>query len=156
MAGFWDNLVSGTQKRFDSFSADPIAGLSSLGSWLSTPIGSGENASSPLQLGVAGLGLLQQQRAFEDQLEEARNQFNFQKGVTQGNFLNQGANFLNQGLFQLESLNAFNPNAGAERAANLNAAVNTLNDAASRLQLGNNAFAQQQNQLQKYNSLLGN
>ena len=109
MAGFWDNLVSGTQKRFDSFSADPIAGLSSLGSWLSTPIGSGENASSPLQLGVAGLGLLQQQRAFEDQLEEARRQFNFQKGVTQGNFLNQGANFLNQGLFQLESLNAFNP-----------------------------------------------
>lgn len=139
-----------------SFTDNSISGLSALGNWLINPVGSGENAASPLQMGLMGLGLIQQQNNFEDQLEEARNQFNFQRGVTQGNFLNNGANFLNQGLFQLESLNAFNPNAGAERAANLNAAVNTMNQAASKLQLGNNAFAEQQNAIQKYNSLLGN
>ena len=139
-----------------SFGANTLSGLNALGNWLINPVGSGENAASPLQMGLMGLGLIQQQNNFEDQLEEARNQFNFQRGVTQGNFLNNGANFLNQGLFQLESLNAFNPNAGAERAANLNAAVNTMNQAASKLQLGNNAFAEQQNAIQKYNSLLGN
>ena len=139
-----------------SFGANTLSGLNVLGNWLINPVGSGENAASPLQMGLMGLGLIQQQNNFEDQLEEARNQFNFQRGVTQGNFLNNGANFLNQGLFQLESLNAFNPNAGAERAANLNAAVNTMNQAASKLQLGNNAFAEQQNAIQKYNSLLGN
>lgn len=154
--GFWSNLLTGAQNTWNDFSANPLSSLSSLGNWLITPTGTGENAASPLQMGLMGLGLVQQQNSFEDQLEEARKQFEYQRGVTQGNFLNNGANFLNQGLFQLESLNAFNPNAGAERAANLNSTINTMNQAASKLQLGNNAFAEQQNQLKKYNSLLGN
>lgn len=149
------DYLSGALSAIGNEFSNPISGLSSLGNWLTTPTGTGENAASPFQLGLMGLGLWQQQNNFEDQLEEARKQFNFQKGVTQGNFLNNGANFLNQGLFQLESLNAFNPTAGAERAANLNAAVNTMNQAASKLQLGDTAFAEQQNALQKYNSLLG-
>lgn len=153
MAGLINSIYSGLMS---GTAQNALSGLSNLGNWLINPVGSGENAASPLQMGLMGLGLIQQQNNFEDQLEEARNQFNFQRGVTQGNFLNNGANFLNQGLFQLESLNAFNPNAGAERAANLNAAVNTMNQAASKLQLGNNAFAEQQNAIQKYNSLLGN
>lgn len=135
---------------------DAWNGLKSFGNWMVTPFGSGENSASPLQLGLMGLNSLVNYQNFQDQLEEARNQFNFQKGVTQGNFLNNGASYLNQGLFQLESLNAFNPTAGAERAQNLNSAINTMNQAAEKMQLGSNAFSEQQNALQKYNNLLGN
>lgn len=120
---------------------------------LTTPIGSGENASSALQMGLAGLGILQQKKSFEQQLAEARRQFAFSKGNTQANLMNQGTNFINQGLWQVEALNGFNPNAAAERAQNFGAAVNQMNDAASKIELGPNTFGQQQNALQKYTQL---
>ena len=56
--------------------------------------------------------------------------------------------------FCLNSKNAFNPNAGAERAQNLNAAVEQLNNAASNIGL-NGAFNSQKNALEKYNVLAG-
>ncbi len=125
--------------------------------WFKT-IGQGENATTPAQIGLnAGLGLLglwNQNKQWEDQLEEARKQFAFSKSMSQSNFMNQGTNFLNQSLFQLEGLNAFNPNAGAERAQNLNAAVEQLNNAASNIGL-NGAFNSQKNALEKYNVLAG-
>lgn len=128
-------------------------------SWWTTPIGQGDNATTPLQLGLnTGLGLLglwNQNKQWDDQLEEARRQFNFSKSMSQSNFMNQGTNFLNQSLFQLEGLNAFNPNAGAERAANLTAAANQLSNAANNIGL-NNAFKDQQNAISKYNTLAGN
>lgn len=125
--------------------------------WFET-IGQGKNATTRAQLGLnAGLGLLglwNQNKQWEDQLEEARKQFAFSKSMSQSNFMNQGTNFLNQSLFQLEGLNAFNPNAGAERAQNLNAAVEQLNNAASNIGL-NGAFNSQKNALEKYNVLAG-
>ena len=125
--------------------------------WFKT-IGQGKNATTPAQIGLnAGLGLLglwNQNKQWEDQLEEARKQFAFSKSMSQSNFMNQGTNFLNQSLFQLEGLNAFNPNAGAERAQNLNAAVEQLNNAASNIGL-NGAFNSQKNALEKYNVLAG-
>lgn len=122
---------------------------------ISTPIGSGENASSPLQWGIAGLGLWNQKKQFDTQLDEARRQFAFSKGNTQANFMNQGTNFINQGLWQIEALNAFNPNAAAERAQNFGTAIAQMNDAASKIELGPNTFGKQQDALQKY-SQLGN
>ena len=125
---------------------------------LNTTIGSGENATTGLQLGLnTGLGLLglwNQNKQWKDQLAEARKQFNFSKSLSQSNFMNQGTNFLNQSLFQLEGLKAFNPNAGAERAQNLTAAANQLNNAAQNIGI-NNAFSEQQNAIAKYNPLAG-
>ena len=121
-----------------------------------TPVGSGDNASSPIQWGLTGLGLLQQKKQFDKQLEEARRQFAFSKGNTQANFMNQGTNFINQGLWQVEALNAFNPGAAAERAQNLNSAINQMNNAGSRIELGGNTFADQQNALKKYSQLANN
>lgn len=125
---------------------------------LNTTIGSGENATTGLQLGLnTGLGLLglwNQNKQWKDQLAEARKQFNFSKSLSQSNFMNQGTNFLNQSLFQLEGLKAFNPNAGAERAQNLTAAANQLNNAAQNIGI-NNAFSEQQNAIAKYNTLAG-
>lgn len=139
---------------------DYISNLgSSLFNVLQTPFGTGDNATTLGQLGLTGLlggySIFNSNRQFEDQLKEARRQFEFSKGLSQANFMNQGTNFLNQSLFQLEGLNAFNPNAGAERASNLNAAVNQLNSAASKIGLGNNAFQDQQNAISKYNQLVG-
>lgn len=115
--------------------------------------GSGDNAMSDLQIGLAGLGLLQQKKNQAAQLAEARRQFEFNKGVTQGNFLNQGTNYLNNSLWQLQSLAAFNPKAGAQRASDLTTAVNQLNQAGSLIGLGNNAFQEQANAISKYNTL---
>lgn len=126
---------------------------SSAFNWLTSPIGTGENATNPLQLGLAGFSLYNQNQNLQDQLEEARRQFAFSQGNTRANFMNQGTNFLNQSLFQLEALNAFNPEASAERAANLGAAVNQLNKAGSYIGLGNNAFESQANAIAKYNQL---
>lgn len=126
--------------------------------WFKTR-GQGDNATTFAQLGLnTGLGLLglwNQNKQWDDQLEEARRQFNFSKSMSQSNFMNQGTNFLNQSLFQLEGLNAFNPNAGAERAANLAAAANQLSNAANNIGLSN-AFKDQQNAISKYNTLAGN
>lgn len=124
--------------------------------WSTTPKGSGDNASAPIQWGLTGLGLLQQKKQFDRQLEEARKQFAFSKGNTQANFMNQGTNFINQGLWQVEALNAFNPGAAAERAQNLNSAINQMNNAGSRIELGGNTFADQQNALKKYSQLANN
>lgn len=124
--------------------------------WFTTPRGSGDNASAPVQWGLTGLGLLQQKKQFDRQLEEARKQFAFSKGNTQANFMNQGTNFINQGLWQVEALNAFNPGAAAERAQNLNSAINQMNNAGSRIELGGNTFADQQNALKKYSQLANN
>ena len=131
-------------------------GLKTSWDWLTTPRGSGDNASSPIQWGLTGLGLLQQKKQFDEQLDEARRQFAFSKGNTQANFMNQGTNFINQGLWQVEALNAFNPGAAAERAQNLNSAINQMNTAGSKIELGGNSFADQQNALQKYTQLANN
>lgn len=152
----WPNTSGG------SSGIDWLGSLASIGNgiknFLGTQIGTGDNATTYGQLGLTGLlggySLWNQNKQYEEQLEEARKQFEFSKGLSQANFMNQGTNFLNQSLFQLEGLNAFNPDAGAERAANLNAAVNQLNSAANRIGLGN-AFSEQQNALQKYNQLAG-
>ena len=124
--------------------------------WSTTPKGSGDNASAPVQWGLTGLGLLQQKKLFDKQLEEAKRQFAFSKGNTQANFMNQGTNFINQGLWQVEALNAFNPGAAAERAQNLNSGINHMNNAGSRFELGGNTFADQQNALKKYSQLANN
>lgn len=116
-------------------------------------LGTGNNALDALKYGLDGFDILNQRNNLEDQLEEARRQFAFAQGNTRANFMNQGTNFLNQSLFQLEALNAFNPNASAERAANLGAAVNQLNQAGSLIGLGDNAFADQANAISKYNTL---
>ena len=130
--------------------------LSGVWNWLTKPIGSGDNTTTALQLGatgiLGGLGLMNQRKQFNASLDQARKQFEFSKGLSQANFINQGTNYLNQGLFQLEGLNAFNPEAAKERASNFNAAFIQMNDAASKIGL-NGSFNQQQNQLSKYNQL---
>ena len=124
--------------------------------WFTTTKGSGDNASAPVQWSLTGLGLLQQKKLIDKQWEEANRQFAFSKGNTQANFMNQGTNFINQGLWQVEALNAFNPGAAAERAQNLNSAINQMNNAGSRIELGSNTFADQQNALKKYSQLANN
>lgn len=144
------------QFTWQNFQNDPLEFLGNGIKSLFTPIGSGDNAVSPIQLDLIGLGLLQQKRQFDKQLEEARRQSAFSKGNTQANFMNQGTNFINQGLWQVEALNAFNPGAAAERAQNLNSAINQMNNAGSRIELGSNTFADQQNALKKYSQLANN
>lgn len=107
------------------------------------------------QLGSLGLGLyglLNQKNAQEQALEEARKQFAYSQNVNRANFTTQGTNFLNQGLFQLEGLTAFNPNAGAERANNLLAGANQLGNAANLIG-ANGTFDQQINAIDKYTQL---
>lgn len=126
------------------------------GGVLSTMFNGGKD-SWGYQLGTLGLGLyglLQNNNALQDQLDEARRQFDFSKNVSRANFTTSGTNFLNQGLFQLEGLKAFNPTAAAERASNFTAAANQLNNAGSLIGM-NNAFGEQINALDKYNQLAG-
>ena len=144
------------QFTWQNFQNDPLKFLGNGLKEIFTPIGSGDNAQSAGQLSLIGLGLLQQKKLFDKQLEEARRQFAFSKGNTQANFMNQGTNFINQGLWQVEALNAFNPGAAAERAQNLNSAINQMNNAGSRIELGGNTFADQQNALKKYSQLANN
>lgn len=152
----------GSTGSFDATGGGFLDSLADMGNsiWdrMNKTIGSGENATTGLQLGLnTGLGLLglwNQNQQWKDQLAEARKQFNFSKSLSQANFMNQGSNFLNQSLFQLEGLKAFNPNAGAERAQNLTAAANQLNNAAQNIGI-NNAFSEQQNAIAKYNTLAG-
>ena len=122
--------------------------------WLATPMGEGKNAASPLQLGLAGFGLWQQNQQFGAQLDEARKQYEYQKALTGSNFQNQATNWGNQSLFQAQSLAGFNPEAGAQRVADLNAAFNQINTAGNRIGV-NNVVGEQQNALQKYNKLVG-
>lgn len=140
------NAEDKSRGLFQQFYDDPLGTAMA-------PLGSGDNAKSLAQMGLEGYGILQMKDAFGKQLDLARNQLNYQKDLTRGNFLNNGANYLNQGLFQLEALNAFNPQAGAERAQNFGAAVNTMNQAGAKIGLGNNAFAEQKNAIAKYNTL---
>lgn len=119
-----------------------------------SPIGEGENAMSLAQLGAGLFGAIQNQKQFEKQLEEAKKQFEYQKNLTGSNFQNQATNWGNQALFQTQGLSAFNANAGAQRAADLNAGFNQLNTAGNRIGI-ENVVGEQQNQLQKYNKLVG-
>ena len=144
------------QFTWQNFQNDPLTFLGNGLKSFFTPIGSGDNASAPAHWSLTGLGLLQQMK-HDRQLEEvARKQLAFSKGNTQANFMNQGTNFINQGLWQVEALNAFNPGAAAERAQNLNSAINQMNNAGSRIELGSNTFADQQNALKKYSQLSNN
>ena len=144
------------QFTWQNFQNDPLKFLGNGLKDIFTPIGSGDNAQSAGQLSLIGLGLLQQMK-HDRQLEEvARKQLAFTKGNTQANFMNQGTNFINQGLWQVEALNAFNPGAAAERAQNLNSAINQMTNAGSRIELGGNTFADQQNALKKYSQLANN
>lgn len=148
-----NGLTGNTGIDTDITFSNSLAGIgNSLLGWL----GQGNNATDLLKYGLAGIGIWNQNKNYEDQLEEARRQFQFAQGNTRANFMNQGTNFLNQSLFQLEALNAFNPNASAERAANLGAAVNQLNKAGSLIGLGDNAFESQANAIAKYNELAKN
>lgn len=122
--------------------------------WLVNPIGEGKNAASPLQLGLTGFGLWQQNQQFGAQLDEARKQYEYQKALTGANFQNQATNWGNQSLFQAQGLAGFNPEAGAQRVADLNAAFNQINAAGNRIGV-NNVVGEQQNALQKYNKLVG-
>lgn len=144
------------QFTWQNFQNDPLTFLGNGLKSFFTPIGSGDNASSPGQWSLFGLGLLQQKKMFDKQQEEVSKQAAFSKGNTQANFINQGTNFINQGLWQVEALNAFNPGAAAERAQNLNSAINQMNNAGSRIELGSNTFADQQNALKKYSQLANN
>ena len=146
----------GYEFTWNNFKDDPLNFLGNGLSWSFSPLGSGENAMAPAQIGLTGLGLLQRQKQFNQQLNEARRQFAFSKGNTQANFMNQGTNYINQGLFQLEGLRAFNPEAAVRQAENFGAAVDQLNQAGSRLELGDHIFAPQQNALQKYSQLAVN
>ena len=171
MAGIYDNngnivggVGSGTINlntpsynfSLNSLLNDPSSWFSNNWKAFTTPNGSGDNAQSDAQLGLGLASSLYggylQQKMGNKQLEEAKRQFDFSKAHTQANFMNQGTNFINQGLWQIEALNAFNPNAAAERAQNFNSAVNQMNTAAQGIGL-NNAFGQQQNSLQKYTQL---
>ena len=144
------------QFTWQNFQNDPLNFLGNGLKSIFTPMGSGDNAQSAGQLGLGLASTLYggylQKKINKDQLAEARKQFEFSKANTQANFMNQGTNFINQGLWQIEALNAFNPTAAAERAQNFNSAVNQMNTAANSIGL-NNAFSQQQNSLQKYTQL---
>lgn len=118
------------------------------------PIGEGENAMSIGQLGLGLYSALQQKKAFDKQLDLAKQNFQYQKNLTGANFQNQATNWGNQSLFQAQSLAAFNPEAGNQRVADLNAAFNQLNNAGNMIGV-NNVVGEQQNQLQKYNQLRG-
>lgn len=114
------------------------------------PIGSGDNATTGLQLGISGLGLLNQHNQFNKQFDFAKKQYAQSLANTRANFLNQGANFLNQNSFQMQALNAFNPNAAAQRVEDVRNTINTMNQAAEMVGLGNNAYGAQMNALDKY------
>ena len=148
------------QFTWQNFQNDPLNFLGNGLKSIFTPMGSGDNAQSAGQLGLGLASTLYggylQKKINKDQLAEARKQFEFSKANTQANFMNQGTNFINQGLWQVEALNAFNPGAAAERAQNLNSAINQMNNAGSRIELGGNTFADQQNALKKYSQLANN
>lgn len=121
--------------------------------WLITPMGEGKNAASPLQLGMTGLGLFMQNKQAGEQLEEARRQFDYQKALTGANFQNQATGWGDKALFHTLAAQGFSQNLGNQVAANYNAGFNQLNAAGNRIGI-NNVVGEQQNQLQKYNTLV--
>lgn len=142
--------INGAITYDDLINSNDSSGLSG---WLNQYFGGKDSLGWQLgSLGLGLYGLFQNQSAMDDQLEEARKQFAYSQNMSRANFTNTGTNFLNQGLFQLEGLKAFNPTAAAERAENFTAAANQLNNAGNLIGL-NNAFSQQINALDKYNQL---
>lgn len=121
--------------------------------WLITPMGEGKNAASPLQLGMSGLGLFMQNKQAAEQLDEARRQFDYQKALTGANFQNQATGWGDKALFHTLAAQGFSQNLGNQVAANYNAGFNQLNAAGNRIGI-NNVVGEQQNQLQKYNTLV--
>lgn len=142
-------LANGT----NGFSPNILSGLSDLGKWVVNPLGIGKNAMSPLQIGLTGYALYNQNKNNQEQLKLAREQMALDKANMQSNFLNSGTNWMNQNLFQTQGLSAFNQNAGALRAEDIQSGLNQLNQAGSLIGLGDNAFASQAEALKKYNSL---
>lgn len=121
---------------------------------LTSPIGSGNNATTGLQLGLGVVNSLTNLRNFNKSFRLAKDQLNFQKDYAGTNFVTNGTNWMNQNLAQVQGLNDFNAGAGAERAANVQAGLNQLNEAGAKLGLGNNVFGSQSEALKKYNSLV--
>lgn len=130
-----------------------ISPLSDLVDFVGKNRGSAENPYSYGSLALEGFGLLQKQNMFKDQMAEARRQFAQQKAFGQSNFLTQGTNFLNQSAYQLQAMDAFNPQEAAKRAQDLGLAIDNMNQAGSMIGLGNNAFGNYKNNLEKYNTL---
>ena len=125
--------------------------------WLATPMGEGKNAASPLQLGLTGFGLWQQNQQHQDQLEQAIEAYNRTKAVTNANTLMQGANFGNQALFQLQNLKGFyensDPTAANEYANTLGTTFGTFNKAMEGMGISNGMGDQikRLNELSNYN-----
>lgn len=125
--------------------------------WLATPMGEGKNAASPLQLGLAGFGLWQQNQQHQDQLEQAIEAYNRTKAVTNANALMQGANYGNQALYQLQNLKGFyentDPTAANEYAKTLGTTFGTYNKALEGMGISNGMGDQikRLNELSNYN-----
>lgn len=119
------------------------------GNQMTTSIGSGDNATTPLQIGVGlgaiGLNYLNQQK----QLKFAKQQAEQNMNAMRTNQLAQGANNLNQDLFQVQALYGQDKNQGMQRAGDVQSKIDTMNTAGSQIGL-NNSFANQANALSKY------
>lgn len=130
--------------------------ISNFGSWMTTPIGTGQSAMSPLGYGLAAYSILANDKRQRQQLALAKQNLALQKSALQGNFTQNATNWMNQNLWQTQAMYNFDQAQGAKRAGDVLAGLNQLNSAASSLGMGDNAFGQQKDALMKYTQLKPN
>lgn len=107
---------------------------------LLTPIGTGDNAQSILQLGTTILGLNQQKNQFDKQYKQALQNYLWSKNVTKGNALLQANNVAAQLNHQANGISGFyasNPEIAQKYLNNTSASLNTMNKALEMLEISN-------------------
>lgn len=149
MSGWTSSPQSFGSSYYDSITS----GLGNLWDWGNSTIGSGQNAMSGFGLAFKGLEALANYQNQKKALKLAKEQLAQNKAVSKANFLNQGTDWLNQNLWQVQALEGWDKGAGAERAANVLSGLNQLNQAGSTLGMGDNAFGSQAEALKKYQNL---
>jgi hypothetical protein len=109
--------------------------------WWTTPMGTGKNAITPLELGT-GIGLTlfgayQQKKALDKQLAFGREQLAQNKAFAQTNWMDQAQNRAEQTAMQLQGLQGWDPNAARQRANDLQGLTAGLDRAGANIGIAN-------------------
>jgi len=129
-------------------------GVGKAWNFFTTPIGTGDNATTPLQMFapavLGGIGLINQNKYNKAVLANAQQAVENQWKLGQYNAQQQGIAFGNNLLSRNMGMSAFNPEAGKELAQNSLASFDQLAQAGQRIGLNPNDYSIQRNRLQTY------
>lgn len=101
--------------------------------WFTQGTGKNSNWGELANIGLGLVSLLNSNSQWEDQYDLALQQLAYQKALSNANFNSAGTSYLDDQLFKLQSLYAFNNSAGDTRASTLYNTASQLQSAADSL-----------------------